>query len=362
VSRAASPERADRIAAKVAERDLDALLVTDLTNVRYLTGFTGSNALAVVQADGGRRFVTDFRYVTQAAEEVGAGWERPEAERDLLGEGLDAALPPGVRRLGVDDAHLSYRDHQRVAAREGLELVGAAGLVEELRRVKDAGEIETIRTAARIADEAFEAVVARGLVGRTEREVALDLETEMRRLGADAASFDSIVAASGHGGRPHAVPRDEPIPREVLVTIDWGARVEGYNSDCTRTVATGQLDEEAVAIYELVQHAQQVSLEAVAAGRTGREVDAVARDIIEAAGHGDHFGHGLGHGVGLQVHEAPTLSKRGEDALAAGNVVTVEPGVYLPDRLGVRIEDLVVVTDAGRDVLSSVPKELRTVD
>jgi Xaa-Pro aminopeptidase len=354
--------RAERLAEMVAERELDALLVSDLTNVRYLTGFTGSNGLAVVQADGARRFVTDFRYVTQAAEQVGPEWERPQAERDLLGEGLDAALPPGVQRLGVDDAHLSFRDHQRIAARPGLELVGAAGLVEDLRRVKDAEEIEKIRSAARIADEAFESVVARGLVGRTEREVAFDLETEMRRLGADAASFDSIVAASSHGGRPHAVPRHEPIPRDVLVTIDWGARLDGYNSDCTRTLATGELDEEATAVYELVRRAQQVSLEAVAAGRTGREVDAVAREIIEAAGHGDHFGHGLGHGVGLEVHEAPTLSKRGEDQLAAGNVVTVEPGVYLPDRLGVRIEDLVVVTEAGQDVLSSLPKDLRVVD
>jgi Xaa-Pro aminopeptidase len=354
--------RADRVAELVGERELDALLVTDLTNVRYLTGFTGSNGLALVQAGGARRFVTDFRYVTQAAEEVGSEWERPEAERDLLGEGLDAALPEGVHRLGVDDAHLSHRDYQRVAERSGLELVAAGGLVEELRRVKDADEVEAIRRAARIADEAFDAVVARGLVGRTEREVALDLETEMRRRGADAASFDSIVAASGHGGRPHAVPRDEPIPRDVLVTIDWGARVDGYNSDCTRTVSTGSLDDEALAVYELVQRAQQVSLEAVGAGRTGREIDAVARGIIDAAGHGEHFGHGLGHGVGLEVHEAPTLSKRGEEPLAPGNVVTVEPGVYLPDRLGVRIEDLVVVTDAGHEVLSSLPKTLRTVD
>lgn len=357
----APAERAERIAAMVTERELDALLVTDLFNVRYLTGFTGSNGVAIVGADGGRRFLTDFRYVTQATEEVGDGWERPPAERDLLGEGLDAGLPAGVRRLGIDDAHLSYRDHQRIAGRDGLELVPAGGLVEELRRVKDADEVEKIRAAARLADEAFEAVVARGIVGRTEREIAFELETEMRRLGADAASFDSIVAASGHGGRPHAVPRDEPIPRDVLVTIDWGARVDGYHSDCTRTVATGELDDEALAVYELVRRAQEVSLEGVAAGLTGKEVDSIARDIIEDAGHGEHFGHGLGHGVGLEVHEAPTLSKRGEDPLEAGNVVTVEPGVYLPDRLGVRIEDLVLVTPAGPEVLSSLPKTLRVV-
>jgi Xaa-Pro aminopeptidase len=185
----------------------------------------------------------------------------------------------------------------------------------------------------------------------------------MRRRGADAVSFEPIVAAAEHGALPHAVPRDVQIPRDVLVTIDWGARHEGYCSDCTRTFATGEaIGDEARAVYDLVQQAQQAALDAVRPGPTGKEVDAVARDIIDAAGHAEHFGHGLGHGVGLAVHESPRLSRRGGDAtLEAGNVVTVEPGVYVPGQLGVRIEDLVVVTRDGHDVLSTLPKGLQVI-
>jgi Xaa-Pro aminopeptidase len=183
------------------------------------------------------------------------------------------------------------------------------------------------------------------------------------RRGADRVAFDSIVAAAEHGALPHATPRDVPIPRDVLVTIDWGAQHEGYCSDCTRTFATGEgIGAEARAVYALVQQAQQAALDAVRPGPTGKELDAVAREIIDAAGHEEHFGHGLGHGVGLAVHEGPRLSRRGGDAVVvAGNVVTVEPGVYLPGRLGVRIEDLVVVTREGRDVLSTLPKDLQVI-
>jgi Xaa-Pro aminopeptidase len=206
-------------------------------------------------------------------------------------------------------------------------------------------------------------VLEHGLTGRTEREVAFALEMAMRRRGADGVSFDSIVASAEHGALPHATPRDVQIPRDVLVTIDWGARHEGYCSDCTRTFATGEaIGDEARAVYELGQRAQQAALDAVRPGPTGKELDAVARELIEAAGHAEHFGHGLGHGVGLAVHEGPRLSRRGGDAaLEAGNVVTVEPGVYVPGELGVRIEDLVVVTRDGHDVLSTLPKSLQVI-
>jgi Xaa-Pro aminopeptidase len=189
----------------------------------------------------------------------------------------------------------------------------------------------------------------------------LALEEEMRRRGASDPSFPSIVASGAHGALPHAEPRDAVIEEGVLVTLDLGSRLDGYCSDCTRTWATGELDDDLVAIYELVLRAQQAALDAVRPGPTGREVDAVARDLIDAAGHGEHFGHGLGHGVGLEVHEAPRLARTGADALEAGNVVTVEPGVYVPGRGGVRIEDLVLITENGRDVLSSSPKALTTV-
>ena len=200
-----------------------------------------------------------------------------------------------------------------------------------------------------------------GLVGRTEREVAFALETEMRRRGAEPA-FESIVASGPRGALPHAVPADEAIARGTLVTLDIGARHEGYCSDCTRTWATGELPDDLAEAYELVRRAQAEALAAVRPGPEGREVDAVARDIIEAAGHGEHFGHGLGHGVGLEIHEGPRLARTGEARLVAGNVVTVEPGVYLPGRGGVRIEDLVVVTEDGHRVLSATSKDLIQVD
>jgi Xaa-Pro aminopeptidase len=357
-------ERADRLAEEVAARSLDALLVTDLVNVRWLTGFTGSNGAAIIGAgpDGLRRFVTDFRYLTQAAEQLDDRWTR-EISPDLL-KGIVAQIPDDAPlKLGFDDASVSVREHERLASLvpDGVELVPAGGAVEQLRAVKDAGELDKIRASARLADAALEEVLGRGLVGRTERDVALDLEFTMRRMGAEAASFPPIVAAGAHGAMPHAEPRDLDIPRGTLVVIDWGAQLDGYASDCTRTYATGDIDPRDREVYDLVLRAQEESLAAVRPGPTGREVDAVARRIIDEAGHAEHFGHGLGHGVGLEVHEGPRLSKQGEDALAGGNVVTVEPGVYVPGAVGVRIEDLVAVTADGHEVLSGLPKELRVV-
>jgi Xaa-Pro aminopeptidase len=244
---------------------------------------------------------------------------------------------------------------------EGVELVPAGGAVEDLRLRKDAAEIEAIRAAARLADTALEEVLERGLAGRTERDVALDIEFTMRRLGAQAPSFPPIVAGGAHGALPHAEPRDVAIEPGVLCVIDWGAQLDGYASDCTRTFATGEVDRRDAEIYELVRRAQEAALAAVRPGPTAREVDAVAREIIEAAGHGEHFGHGLGHGVGVEVHEGPRLSRQSDDRLAAGQVVTVEPGVYVPGATGVRIEDLVAITEDGCEVLSSLPKELRVV-
>lgn len=356
-----SSRRRETLRAKVAERELDLLLVTNLVNVRWLTGFDGSNA-AVVLGDRALRFITDFRYLTQSAEQLDPAWER-EIATDLLKRAV-AGLPAQPLKLGFDDGHLTVRQHAQLAklvdGRE-VELVAAGGIVEALRAVKDAAEIELIRAAAKVADDAFEEVVGAGIVGRTEREVALDLEIAMRRRGADGVSFPPIVAAAEHGARPHAVPRDVPIPPGTLVVIDWGAHLDGYASDCTRTVATGDLDPRDEEIYETVLVAQEAALRAVRAGPTGREIDAVARAIIDDAGHAEHFGHGLGHGVGMEVHEGPRLAKTAEDALAAGNIVTVEPGIYVPGAIGVRIEDLVAVTPEGCEILNGLPKALRTV-
>jgi Xaa-Pro aminopeptidase len=352
--------RADRVAARLGERDVDLLLVSDLVNIRYLTGFTGTNALAVVGPDT-RRFITDFRYVERAKAEVD-GFDRERAPQEFA-EALKDGWPDGPVRLGFEDQHVSVRQHGRLRALlpERIELVAAGGLVEAERVRKEPGEVERIRAAAALADDIYAWVREQGVVGRTEREVALALEEEMRRRGATGPSFPSIVASGAHGALPHAEPRDVEIPAGVLVTLDLGAQVDGYCSDCTRTWATGELDDDLHEIYDLVLRAQETALDAVRPGPTGREVDAVARDIIAAAGHGEHFGHGLGHGVGLEVHEAPRLARSGQDALEPGNVVTVEPGVYVPGRGGVRIEDLVVVTENGRDVLSASVKALTTV-
>ena len=350
--------RAERLCELLPDAGVDVMLVTALSNVRYLTGYTGSNGLALIGADT-RAFVTDFRYLEQAAHEVERSFARRQAPVDLL-DRVGEQLPGTPLRLGFEDAHVSVRDYRRL--REllpgGVELVAAGGLVERLRAVKEPHEIERIRVAAAIADHAFEELIGQGLVGRSERELASDLERAMLARGAHRPSFETIVAGGPHGALPHAQPRDVELGRGELVVIDWGAQVDGYCSDCTRTVATGDPGEDAWRVHGLVLEAQLQGVGAIKAGASGRAVDGVAREVIEAGGQGKHFGHGLGHGVGLEVHEAPRLSQRSEDELAAGNVVTVEPGVYLPELFGVRIEDLVVVTEGGCEVLTSLPKEL----
>ena len=365
-------QRSERLAAAVHERGLDLLLVTNLVNVRWLTGFTGSNALAIIGGSGEgalRIFLSDFRYTTQVSEQVPPTWDRREATQELVGPALAEHLPPAgderLPRVGFEDRAITVHQLERIreAIGDRAELVPAGALVEGLREIKDAGEVSRIREAARLADTALGEVVGQGLVGRTEAQVALDLEVAMRRHGAEAISFPPIVASGPHGALPHAEPRAVPIEAGVLVTIDWGAQLEGYCSDCTRTFATGEVGDDERAVYDVVLEAQETSLAAVRPGRSGREVDAVARDIISAAGHGDAFGHGLGHGVGLEIHEGPRLSRLApETPLAEGMVLTVEPGIYLPGRFGVRIEDLVVVTAMGSDVLNTLPKDLQVVD
>jgi Xaa-Pro aminopeptidase len=347
--------RADRVAEALSEVDL--LLVTNLVNVRYLTGFTGSNGMAIVGRDV-RRFITDFRYLEQAAAQVD-GFDREQGPQDFVAALADG-WPEGELRLGFEDQHVSVRTHRRLreVIPDRIELVAAGGIVEALRAVKEPVEVERIAAASALTDEAYEWLRVHGLVGRTEREVALALENEMRRRGAEPA-FDSIVASSERGALPHAEPADVPIERGTLVTLDIGARLDGYHSDCTRTWATGELPDDLAGAYELVRRAQEAALDAVRPGPEGREVDAVARDIIEAAGHGEHFGHGLGHGVGLEIHEGPRLARTGDAPLVDGNVVTVEPGVYLDGRGGVRIEDTLHVVAGGPAVpLTGLPREL----
>ena len=353
-------DRAARLAEKLPEAGADLLVVTSLVNVRYLTGFTGSNAIALVGPDT-RVFLTDFRYIEQSAAEVDGAFDR-QIGPELM-ELLPDLLPPSTGRLAFEDAHMTVRAHRRLRelVDDRVELVAGGDLVESLRVVKDAEEIARIGEAAKLADAALRQIMEQGLVGRTEVQVATALERAMNDLGAQRPSFDTIIAAGPHGALPHAKPRDVEIGPGELVVIDWGAELDGYCSDCTRTLATGDLPDAALSAYDLVQEAQVAGVDAIHAGVGGREADSAARDVIGAAGHAEHFGHGLGHGVGLEIHEAPRLSQRSDSVLASGNVVTVEPGVYVPGDFGVRIEDLVVVTETGCTILTSVPKDLITV-
>jgi len=350
-------DRGDRLEKQLAERELDRMLVTDLTNVRYLTGFTGTNG-ACICGPGIRLFLTDFRYTERAAAEVD-GWEPVTVAKDWLG-GIAERLEG---RFGFEDDRMPVRLLEKLKEKlpSGAEPVAAGGAVEGLRRVKDEEELAAIGAASELADQVWGWSLERGLAGRTEREVARAAEARIRELGAEP-SFPAIVAAGSNGALPHAEPGEREIGRGELVVFDMGAKLDGYCSDGTRTYATGDPGDEARVVYELVRKAQEVALEAIEAGANGEAVDTVAREIIAAGGQGERFGHALGHGVGLEVHEGPRLSQRSDDVLEPGEVVTVEPGVYVPGEFGVRIEDLVVVTAEGCRNLSGLAKELQLVD
>ncbi len=342
--------------------DVDALLVTDLVNVRYLTGFTGSNAALLVHAesDAASRFCTDGRYETQSAAEV-PDLER-RIERHSAAELARLAERLGVTRLGFEsdavtvDAHAALVD----VAGAAVALQRAPGLVARLRLVKDAAEVAALRAACAAADAALADLLAAGGIraGRSERDVAFDLETRMRAHGATGPSFETIVAAGPHSAVPHHRPTDASIRRGDLVKMDFGAVVDGYHSDMTRTVVLGRAAGWQRDVYDLVAAAQAAGRAALAPAADVRWVDSVARDVVAAAGYADEFVHGLGHGVGLQIHEAPLLGPTGTGRLLAGMAVTVEPGVYLAGRGGVRIEDTLLVRDGGPELLTRTPREL----
>ena len=327
------------------------LLVTNLTNVFYLTGFASSNAALLVQPGGEATLYTDFRYVETARDVQGV--EVQLARRTLMadvGERLEG-------RVQFEADVLPYLEWQRLSAGKAR-LEPTSGIVDALRAVKDDEEIAALSRAARVADRALEALTAETWVGRSEREIAWRLRELCHAHGADDQAFDSIIASGANGALPHAHPTDQIIDRGTLVTVDWGAKVDGYFSDCTRTFSTGGLPDKLREIYEVCLAAQKLACEGIRAGMTGVEADAIAREPIEAAGYGANFGHGLGHGVGLAVHEAPRLSTESTDVLEPGNIVTIEPGIYLPGVGGVRIEDLAVVREDGVELLTSFPKEL----
>jgi Xaa-Pro aminopeptidase len=330
------------------------LLVTTPVNVRYLTGFESTNAALLVEPERALLF-TDFRYA-EAGRKV-PDVEFVEVERALI-RGVAAHVEGTV---GFEAAHLTYASWD-LLRNAGVELVPRSGLVERLRAVKSGDELDAIRKASEIANDAYARLAEEPFVGRTERDVAYRFDQFLHELGAQGPSFPTIVASGPNGALPHAHSGDRVIERGETVVVDAGAVVDGYASDCTRTYATGPLPDELARAYDVVLEAQFAGLDAVEPGVTGRDADAAAREVIDGAGFGDRFGHGLGHGVGLLVHEAPTLRPESEDTLVENNVVTVEPGIYLPGLGGIRIEDLVVVRDGRPIVLTSFTKELVTVN
>jgi Xaa-Pro aminopeptidase len=342
----------------------DALLVTNLTNVRYLTGFTGSAGMLLVRAAGrgDDLLLTDGRYLTQSAEQLAAAGVTAEVFIGNVAE-QQTALAKAVTgaRLGLEAGHATWGQQRSFASLlgGGVELIATDDLVEELRRIKDDGELARIEAAAGIADAALAACLPKLRDLPTEREFGLELDFTMRRLGAADVSFETIVASGPNGAKPHARPSDRRVGEGELVVLDFGALVDGYHSDMTRTVCLGAPATPRLAeIVEVVRASQAAGVAAVRPGSSAREVDDVCRRSIASAGYGDRFIHGTGHGVGLDIHEFPLLNQLATASLDAGFVVTVEPGVYLPDEGGVRIEDSVVVTADGCRRLTNAPKDL----
>jgi Xaa-Pro aminopeptidase len=352
--------RRDRLRALVAEVPADALLVTRLVNVRYLSGFTGSNAALLVTADDAV-LATDGRYITQA-EQQAPDLERV-IDRQCATSLVERARKDGTGRLAFEAHDVTVELHETLRSTgEGVELVASGPLVEQLRAVKDDDEIALLRQACAIGDRALTELFAAIAPGRTEREIGRDLENRMRDHGATGIAFETIVATGPNSAVPHHRPTDAVVAAGDLLKIDFGALYDGYHADCTRTVVVAAEPADwQREIYGLVREAQRAGRHALAPGVDAREVDAAARDVIIAAGYGEAFSHGLGHGVGLEIHEAPLIGYDSDARLADRTPVTVEPGVYLPGRGGVRIEDTLVVRDGGPELLTTTPKDLMVV-
>lgn len=349
--------RLEKLAQHLKKLRCDAIAVTHGTNVRYLTGFTGTSGMVVVTRGGGRYFITDFRYRTQAANQAGDHTQVVIAEKGLWKEAARLLKKEGCARIGFEAEHTSvavWEEIKKLVAPAGTVVTTRA--VEDMRLFKEEDELAVIREAVRIADETIQFALGQLRPGRTELEIAALIESKIRELGGQGTSFDTIVASGTRSALPHGVASTKTMETGELVTLDMGARFNGYCSDITRTVCLGKSSPEQKEIYALTYRAQVAAAAALKPGLGCKEADKVARDIITEAGHGKEFGHGLGHGVGMDIHEQPRLSKLGKGKLAAGMVVTAEPGVYIAEWGGVRIEDMTVITDDGAEILTGTPK------
>ena len=355
------PRRLRTLTDSLGDLKADAMLVTDETNVRYLSGFTGDSSYLLVRA-GGTTILSDGRYETQIASECPgvASLIRPPGQ--LLGDLTQSVLNDlggEANRVAIESDHITLASYRYLAGKcDGLQLVETSGVVEKLRMVKDEDEIATTREAVRIAERAFESVRPLLTPDWTERAIAHELESRMRFLGADGCSFAPIVAAGAAAALPHYFPSGQVIGEAATLLIDWGADYRGYASDLTRTLHRGDPSDSYRAAYEAVLEAQLAAIDAIGPGVAARDVDAIARGVLDRVGLGDAFKHGLGHGTGLQIHESPRMSSISDETLSSGMIITVEPGVYFERDFGVRIEDDVLVTDGGCEVLSRLPKGL----
>jgi Xaa-Pro aminopeptidase len=347
--------RRQRLASRLDDLQAGAFLVTRLPNVRYLTGFTGSNGQLILTPSDGI-FLTDSRYVEQARHEV------PDVQRAMYSGEFAPRASKACKELGADRvafeaAGVTYKFYTELLA-TGIELVPTTDEVEHLRRVKEPDELRAVEAAQAIADDAFEAIVGKLSEGVTEKDMALELDTTMRRLGADGLAFQTILAFGEGTAEPHHSPSDRRLAPGDLVKMDFGCVIEGYHSDMTRTVSFGEPPAQLRDVYEIVRKAQQLGVDSARPGMSAGELDGLVRDVIKDAGYGEHFGHGLGHGVGLEIHEAPWLRAGGKEVLEPGTVVTVEPGIYLEGVGGIRIEDMVALTSDECRVLPRTTKEL----
>lgn len=347
--------RLEQLRDKLELQQLEGLVVRQAQNRRYLSGFTGSEGMLLVLRDKAY-LCTDFRYVEQAAKQA-RGWEIVKIEGSWQNV-IQGLWPRGRTKLGFEAQHLSYHSwHKLAQALPAVNLTPTTGLVEALRAQKDKQELALLRQAIALADKGAEYLRTRLIPGRTEREIALELEFFLRNQGAEKAAFPFIVASGVRGSLPHGEAGDKKLQVGEMVTVDFGAVYQGYHSDLTRTFVLGTPTFKQQLVYETVLEAQTRAIACARPGALGAKVDQAARDAITAAGYGDYFGHATGHGVGLAIHEAPRLSAQSTDILSPGTVVTVEPGIYLPDWGGVRTEDIILITEQGVEVLSQAPRE-----
>ena len=349
-------EKLAKLRQALVEHQIDALLITSGYNRRYITDFTGTAGVAIVSQERAI-FITDFRYTEQASKEI-KGFEIVQHSKTLIEEVSAQVEKMGVKNLGFEKDDMTYAMFESYQKAVKEELVPVSGLIEKIRLIKTPQEINIIKAAADIADAAFEHIITYITAGKTELEVSNELEFFMRKQGASSSSFDIIVASGLRSALPHGVATDKIIEKGDFVTLDFGALYNGYVSDVTRTVAVGEPSEQLKEIYQIVLDSQMLSLEKIKPGMTGVEADAVARDYIKSKGYGEAFGHSLGHGIGLEVHEGPGLSFRSNIVLEEGMVITIEPGIYLPGVGGVRIEDDSIMTATGNSKITHSTKEL----